>query len=745
MTSTNEHSNLTRTAPRRAVLELPDQAAVDAAGINLDLERARLVSCVIFRQAARGRSKTRMSLYDTIMGLVFLGRQAIERNGTPQPAPFPDLPTNRWPQGKEILRHLGITHRDLEAYCGDARRRADDACLPLEWALAFFPAAIWPMIACLIEWGPEHVGLRMEWAAETMAKTPRQRTTRRRTAGEPLSDSTVQRYINGVWQLMDVLIELRSIATKSPVLPLDLLDAWTTKPKPIDARAHGARPAELDNSGPSLEACSTRLKELRAEARVTTQRNGYVKRRRALWMELLCLFGAREDAFLNTRVEDYIPGHRYPNSDTGPVLRIYPAKTWDPDEAHYLPLPAEVAGDIEEWIAFTGRTIGQPGEPLFPSRKPKPGTTNTYMTTHGFYNGVAGAHQKGGTGSYALLPRGDDPFIGYHPHSFRHTALQLAVRAASNLQRADAMFFPHVHPQEFGKAIVGHELVTEVGGVYRDLDRQLLCRAVVDEMWRLLREDGVLRRGPDPEQIRRAREQRDTLQTTIRALGGYIRELEAKAAQATDRAAGIRDQNRSLKLQLQGAQLQLEARAKRDELAQLERSLDRAEAELDDAKTTLVPIPDHISDAEHARQIADALGQPSASQPGAPPVYLTDEISVNDAAELFAVDEHTIRRWRKHGFPKHRPTPWYGGEEAWHDHTQKDRRLRVGAINLDGLTQTQLQLLEQLRLKRALEDSGGRGASPGVDAESVGGQLDAWETSGSSPPDDLPVLQEVRE
>jgi hypothetical protein len=246
--------------PRRAVTELPDQASVDTAGIDLPLVTARLVSCVIFRQAARGRSKTRTNLYDTIMGLVFLGRQAIERNGETDPASFPDLPMDRWPQGKEVLRHLGVTNRDLEAYSREARRRADDACLPLEWTLAFFPAEIWRVIAKLIEWGPDQVALRMEWAAETMAKTPRQRTTRRRAAGEPLSDSTVQHYISGVWQLMDVLLELRSIATTSPVLPLDLLDAWTTKPKPIYARAYGARPAGQDNSGPPLAACSQRLK-----------------------------------------------------------------------------------------------------------------------------------------------------------------------------------------------------------------------------------------------------------------------------------------------------------------------------------------------------------------------------------------------------------------------------------------------------------------------------------------------------
>ena len=62
-----------RPAPRRAATELPDQAAVDAADIRLDLETARLVSAVIFRHAARGRSKSRTNLYDSMMGLVVSG------------------------------------------------------------------------------------------------------------------------------------------------------------------------------------------------------------------------------------------------------------------------------------------------------------------------------------------------------------------------------------------------------------------------------------------------------------------------------------------------------------------------------------------------------------------------------------------------------------------------------------------------------------------------------------------------
>lgn len=726
-------------APRRAATELPDQAAVDAADIRLDLQTARLVSAVIFRHAARGRSKSRTNLYDSIMGLVFLGRQAIQRNGEHEPAPFPDLSTACWPQAKEVFRRLGITNRDLEAYCRAARRCADDACLPLEWALALYPAEIWPVIAKVITWGPDQVALRMEWAVTTMAETTTQHDRRRRAAGSPLSLSTIEHYIAGVWQLMEVLLELRSIAIGSPVLPLGRLDAWTTKPRRIDARAYGARPADQDNAGPSLEACCKRLKTLQAEARVTTQRDGYLKRRRALFMALVCMFGPRADAFLNARIEDYLPQHRYSDGTTGSVLRIFPGKTWEPDQAHYLPLPGDVAEWVEDWISFTGRRFEQPNEPLFPSRKPKPDRASKFLTLHGFYTAIAGAHQKGGTGSYALLPRGDDPFIGFHPHGFRHTALQLAVRAAANLQRADATFFPHVHPQEFGKAIVGHELITDIGGIYRDLNRQLLCRAVVDEMWRLLYDDGVLRRGPDPDRVRRAREHCDALRITMDGVRLKVIDLEAKAEEAARRGGGGRDITRRHMLELRAARHRLEAHARQDELQRLEQSLDRAERELADAQTTLVPIPEHITDAEHARCLTEALGEAELAASSSPPAALADELPVKDVADLFGTTPQAIGRWRRVGQPKHRPLRWHGGEEAWHDHTQKDRRLRVSAINRTALTPDQERLLREILIRLALEEGRANGMA-GTEC-----RLDAWETSGSSPPDDQTSMKEVSE
>ena len=102
-----------------------------------------------------------MRIHDTLLGLAFMAREPLDRNGEHDPAPFPDMRLDRWPQGPRVFERLGITHRDLEIYGTKARLHADDAVLPLSWALAFYPAEIWPMIATVIKWGPERMRLRI--------------------------------------------------------------------------------------------------------------------------------------------------------------------------------------------------------------------------------------------------------------------------------------------------------------------------------------------------------------------------------------------------------------------------------------------------------------------------------------------------------------------------------------------------------------------------------------------------------
>jgi integrase len=748
-------SNTSLLGPRRAADKLPAQAAVDAAGINLDVETAQLVARAIFRQVTKGRSQSRMGIHNTALGLAFLAREPLDRNGKHDPAPCPDMHLDRWPQGPQVFKRLGITHRDLETYGITARHHADDAVLPLEWALAFYPPEIWPMIAEVIRWGPEQTRLRMERAVMTMATTPTQRERRRRKAGEPLSLATIENRVDGVWNLMRCLVELRSLAATSPILSVDPLDAWTTLPDRIDARALGARDANLDNTGPSVTASSQRLREVAHHVEKRTTRDGYIERRGRLFIATLPLFGPRDGALNAVEVSDYQPAFRYRDGSRGPVLVIRPGKTRHPDHLHILPLPALLAEWFEDWITFTDRYIGQPDEPLFPSRKPKPGRPNTHMTTHGFYNAIAGARQAGGTGSYALLPLDGDPFIGYRPHAFRHTAKQLIMDAASRLQRADPGFYPHVHPDEFAKAVLGHELITTVSAVYRDLDQATLAKAVINEAWRILWDDGVLRRGADPDRIRAAREYRDALVITRDALTAAAGACDARAEQFRARARATRDQTRRLELHLEATSEENAALKHRAELRTTEDQLALAEVELVAAQEEQVPITNDHSDAEHDLLVHAALNG-SEAEPECPTTGpLADEITVSDAADLWGVSEQTINRAHRNGQPTTKPLKWLGGKTAWHTYHQKDKRLRVDAINNAALTPDQEQRLLELRQRRAQLDAQIVHPAPNVrsdhepnskeqtmiDNPTIGrqttdGLIDAWQSSGSSPPDD---------
>ena len=610
------------------------------------------------------------------------------------------------------------------------------------------------MIATVIGWGPERMRLHMERAVMTMALTPTQRGRRRRKAGAPTSLATIENRLNGVWNLARVLVELRSIATTSTVLDVAPLDAWTTVPDRIDARALGAKPANQDNTGPSVKACSERLKQVFHDAHETRRQDRYIKDRRAFLMGSLPLFGPRVGAFRAADVDDYRPDHRYPDGTRGPVLVIRPGKTIDPDEEHFLPLPTELARWLEEWIVFTGRQVGQPDEPLFPSRKPRPGRPNERISAHGFYSAIAGAPQANGTGTYALLPLDDDPYIGYRPHAFRHTANQLISAAAARLQRADSGFYPQASPTQFAKAVLSHKLIVDISSVYGDLDRQLMAKAVIDKAWELLWDDGILRRGADPDRIRTAREYRDALIVTRDALMAAAQGSEARATQHRARATSTRNATRRLELTLQATGEDNAGLRHRADLRTTEDKLALAEAELDNAQTALIPIPNDRSTEEHDLLLHAALhgDQPEANHPQTGP--LADEITVRDVAELWGVSEQTINRAHRKGQPATKPLMWLGGKTAWHIYNAKDKRLRVDAINHAELTPDQQERLLELRQRRARLDaemfhpavkvSSKHGTTSEEHAvngnqttgrQTVDGLVDAWETSGSSPPE----------
>ena len=678
----------------------PNQASVVASGIELGVDEARVVLCVLSYLLGESRSTTRVELHATISGVVSMMRLDLEHFGEHLTAPFPDLPTTGWPGGETGFQVAGTTYLELEAAWRDARDRADDAALPLRWVTSFFPQRLWPAIATLIAWGPEMTRLRMEHAIAALARQPRQRTARRRPGTPALALGTLVNRVTGVWRLIASIIAVhhRIKTARHPVLRVDLVAAWVTKPPRPDPRQFGAVASNQNNNGPTVDAASKRLRELARDSRPGTSPSMYRRLRRVILFAIHALYGARATAVRQLRVRDYIPTFVWNDGTIGPALRTHPGKTWDRETPHYLPVPRELAEWIERWLTLTDRQPSDGEAPLFPAKKPRAGQPDTFLTQLGHYAAVAGT-----TTSLALLPKTDDPHDGWHPHAYRHLAVKLAVRAATQLKARDPGHLTHIHPDEFARAVVAHKLASDVTSIYRDLDRQELCQAVIPEMWQILYGDGALRKGPDPDRVLKARQNLDTISTAIDSLTRDARHHEAKAEHLAQRAHSSRDDQRKLALLLEATHHTATARAHRDELVSAHAHRLDAERDLDHALNAHVPIPDQLTDEDHAVLLATALGTP-ASKPNAVEVAdRADELAVIDVAELFAVTPQAITRWIRNGPPSHRPTPWT--EDAWHVYTAKHQRLKVSHINLDALTQEQLHRLHNLQERRARIDS----------------------------------------
>src|SRR4051794_12408005 len=205
MTKESEYSK-PRPAPTAARIEVPSVEALRVYGIDLQLEEAQLVLVALSWVIAGSRSKTADNVSQMRSGLVACCRVEAIRDGEIAPAAHPDLAATGWPAGATALRRLGIDRSDIEAYWSRARTRSSDACLPLQWVLAFMPAPLWEAVLMVIKWGPAEAAMRLEDAVIELAQQPVARATRRRAAGRPISSGTINTRVTGVHQLFAALV-----------------------------------------------------------------------------------------------------------------------------------------------------------------------------------------------------------------------------------------------------------------------------------------------------------------------------------------------------------------------------------------------------------------------------------------------------------------------------------------------------------------------------------------------------------
>ena len=394
--------------PTTARLELASPEVVRELGLDLGLDEARLVLTCLSHVIATGRSKTRDKVSQMMAGLIACCRVESVRDGEVIVAAHPDLPLGGGPAGATALRRLGIDHRVVERYWARARTRSTDACLPVAWVLAFVPAQFWRPVLSVVEWGPSEAALRLEDAVIELAQQPIATRNRRRPAGALLSAGTINTRITGVHQLFSVLVELRgrALASRNSGLPIALLEPWVAKPARPDPEMCGAEWARVDTSGPSLEEARGLLQRRHEEVENAPTQSRYLRLRRRLIAGLLLAHGPRVEALRQLNVDDYVPSYRFSDGEQGPALIYRPGKTRPADETHALALPQELAGWLEEWLAYTGRNIGESDSPLWPARKPKLGVVVELINASAFARTISGHAATDGSGSVPLLQRG---------------------------------------------------------------------------------------------------------------------------------------------------------------------------------------------------------------------------------------------------------------------------------------------------------------------------------------------------
>jgi hypothetical protein len=701
MTHKNEHSEsagIASLAPTTAREQLPTLAAVQELGLTMDLDEARLVLTVLSNVIGRGRSKTRGKTGQMLAGLVACCRVEGFRDGAPVAAAHPELAPFGWPAGATAMRRLGIDARDIETLSvRNRQRRATDACLPLAWVLAFVPAPFWEPALTLIKWGPAEAAMRLEDAVIELAQQPIAIPNRRRPTGSTLSAGTIHTRVTGIHEVFQVLWDLRLSASTSPTsaLPMHLLEPWAFKPERPDIERCGGKEAQVETAGPSFEEIRDLLDRLDRDVRLAPRRSRYLRLRRRAIAGLLCIHGQRVEAVHRLNVDDYRPEHNFGDGTKGPAIVYRPGKTRSRDEVHILAVPAELARWIEEWILYTGRSIGEPNSPVWPAKKPGPGAELKRLNESAFGRSIAGYAAKDGTGSLPLLPRKDDRYHGFNPHAYRHTAYQVARRAGAYAKLEEPHQYAEVTADDFARAVVGYELVRGVGDVYRDLKQEHLARVAIERAWLELRARPVVH-GPDPEAITDAAE---IVELRLRALRELAEELGALEQRQLELARQ--------RLNLTGPELDgaaLESNTLVFELARLQSEAATATRRLTEARDRLeavlaADVPIEVkNETTYALELERARMR-AASILAEDPFVHSIELTVKDVAEVLDVCPQTVNAWIRRGFPRDRKVLWVDG--AWTSDDRGVRCIQASQIDRDALTAIEEEWLALVCTRRA--------------------------------------------
>lgn len=392
------------------------------------------------------------------------------------------VPAFGWPDARTVFRRLGLSPEELTLiWHQEVVRRGGGARLPAVILDALFPRPVPVIAARLVGLGPAATLERLEafCRAEALRAAP---LTRARPSPGRISAGTIDAILAAGQRFA------RAVSDAVGRAPDDTLDAWGWFPAPLHASALGALPAHTDRSAPAVEEVAALLDALGDAIERSTA--GSHRRRRLLrnrlLLALLATTGARVGAVARLLVCDYAQSRPRAGDSCGPALRLRPGKTLPTHVERWKPLPAELAGWLEQHVAESRLDARSP---LFPTARDaaRPMTPD----------------------SLTKLLSADDPLaLGRSAHTLRHLAEQLAFTAG---RRRTVERDEPIPAQAYADALLDHAFASDPLG-YKDVERRReeLAGVATDYIWQRLR--GQLSHSGS-ERERALREQRQALLT----------------------------------------------------------------------------------------------------------------------------------------------------------------------------------------------------------------------------------------
>jgi hypothetical protein len=502
------------------------------------------------------------------------------------------------------------------------RARKSGGLLPQADLDRFFPAKILPAFAEVIASDPaefvEAVAAHLGELASGVDEDGEPLLNDDGTPISTLTEVTITKRLAVAKRLTEELDELRKLSRKYGLG--DVLDHWRADavPKLPTARDLKAELRKADRSAPPLPVLRSCLRDMTQKidrrlrlAGAGRHRGTYTLLRNRVII-VLCALGLRSGTIRRLLVEDFIPELELMPGVVAPALRLRHLKGLN--VVREYPIPPMFGRWISEYLSYV-RERGYEPAPDQPLLLPK---------SRSSWRG----HRRLGRGMiYVAVVNTLARYAGgrlYSPHTLRHLCQQYAERAGADwltehehdketLPRPSGIGLPS-SVQTFADITLDHAL-QDIGDRYGDRDSEPARR-----WWRWITALGLheyycgdrgARKGIDLEAVRRAKERVQDLHADIARRRGHITKLEQERERleqrkierrrAADRDAETLDDVARFRVLLRLEELndqmtfvsrQIERELRK--LSPVEVELEAARTALEQAATTLKPVPDDV-------------------------------------------------------------------------------------------------------------------------------------------------------